>query len=339
MVIDQKTYQKILPPITRATKETDIQVKVDIRAVTQVNELQSQFIAEVAIHLKWKDPRITFKNLNGEGNFLDNEWKSAIWLPPLKFSNTFGNEPLITDSVSVQALREGNATIKPDEALNEGERYSGAENSLVLFGQYQHHFYCPFDLTEFPFDSQHCSIDIRVPLDLRQYINLLPWNLSFSGLKKLHQFHVTDPIFDISDNATMMKVVFTMHRIPSYLIQTAYVPSLCIIIMSILALYGDENQKNAAITLVLTSLLCLYTLFQNVLADVTKTAYLKYMDYWYIFSLGILFVIFLTLVGWELASKTQGRRIKKWSKLGIPLVAAIFVTCYWIQALWLYDAL
>ena len=217
--------------------------------------------------------------------------------------------------------------------------YSGAENSLVLFGQYQHHFYCPFDLTNFPFDTQRCSIDIRVPLDSRQYINLVPWNLSFSGRKKLHQFEVTDPVFDISDNGTMMKVVFTLHRIPSYLIQTAFVPSLCITIMSILTLYGNDNNKNAAITLVLTSLLCLYTLFQNVLADVTKTAYLKYMDYWYIFSLGILFVIFLTLISWDLTSKSMSNKIRKWSKLGIPLIASIFVACYWIQAqaLWLYD--
>ena len=100
--------------------------------------------------------------------------------------------------------------------------YSGAENSLVLFGQYQHHFYCPFDLTNFPFDTQRCSVDIRVPLDLRQYINLVPWNLSFSGLKKLHQFEVTDPFFEISDHGTMMKAVFTLHRIPSYLIQTIH---------------------------------------------------------------------------------------------------------------------
>ena len=215
--------------------------------------------------------------------------------------------------------------------------YSGAENSLVLFGQYQHYFYCPFDLTNFPFDTQRCSIDIQVPLDLRQYINLVPWNLSFSGLKKLHQFELTDPFFEISDNGTMMKAVFTLHRIPSYLIQTAFVPSLCITIMSILALYDNDNNKNAAITLVLTSLLCLYTLFQNVLADVTKTAYLNYMDYWYIFCLGILFVIFLILVSWELASKSMRTKIKKWSKLGIPLIATIFVMCYWIKVMWLYD--
>ena len=94
--------------------------------MTQVNELQSQLIAEVAIHLKWNDPRITFKNLNEQGNFLDNEWKSAIWLPPLTFSNTFGTEPLVNEDfnfISVQALREGNATIKTDSALNAGTRY------------------------------------------------------------------------------------------------------------------------------------------------------------------------------------------------------------------------
>ena len=126
LTLDKKTYQRIRPPITSKSKETNIHVKVDIRAVTQVNELQSQFIAEVAIHLKWNDRRITFKNLNDQGNFLDNEWKAAIWLPPLTFSNTFGNEPLVNEDfnfISVQALREGNATIKTNSALNAGTRY------------------------------------------------------------------------------------------------------------------------------------------------------------------------------------------------------------------------
>ena len=126
LYLDKNTYQRILPPITSISKQTNILVEVDIRAVTQVNELESQLIAEVVIHLKWNDPRITFKNLNEQGNFLDNEWKSAIWLPPLTFSNTFGNEPLIKvdfNLISVQALREGNATIKADSALNEGTRY------------------------------------------------------------------------------------------------------------------------------------------------------------------------------------------------------------------------
>ena len=104
--------------------------------------------------------------------------------------------------------------------------------------------------------------------------------------------------------------------------------------MSLMTMYCMERDIGIAVTLVLTSLLCLYALFQNVLADVTKTAFLKFIDYWYIFTLGMLFLIFLTLISWELGMDHKKKRyMKKVQKCGIPLIMILFVVVYTINAL------
>ena len=337
ITIDQKAYINILPP---SSEKTDVNVKINIISISQVNEINEQFVSELEIHLKWKDQRIKFKDLKESRNFLDAELKQAIWLPTLLFGNTFGNEPLIVndDSLSVQVLKEGQPIIKDRFHLDEGQYYLGSENSLVLFGHYQHYFHCHYDLTAYPFDTQNCSIDILVPMDLKEFIALKPWNLSFPGLKVLHQFLVTEPIFILTENDTKIQASFLLIRNPSFLIQTAYVPSLSIVVMSMMTMYFLERDVGIAVTLVLTSLLCLYSLFQNVLADVTKTAFLKYIDYWYIFNLSMLFVIFLTLISWELTMKHEKKRLmKKVQKCGIPILLVVFAVTYSTQAIKMYN--
>lgn len=95
------------------------------------------------------------------------------------------------------------------------------------------------------------------------------------------------------------------------------------------------------VTLVLTSLLCLYSLFQSVLSDVTKTAYLKYVDYWNMFTLGMLFVIYLALlINWTLDHNIRKSRGANWIKSlllwGIPILMIFFVSGYTIYATMLY---
>ena len=87
---------------------------------------------------------------------------------------------------------------------------------------------------------------------------------AFLGRKQLLQFTVTDdPYFNLTENGSMLKCSFTLHRNPSYLVINNYLPSLCMMTMTILPLYLNEEIHFAtAIMLVLTSLLCLYTIFQ-----------------------------------------------------------------------------
>ena len=59
--------------------------------------------------------------------------------------------------------------------------YRGNENDLLLFALHKHNFCCLFELSRFPFDVQKCSIDIKVPNEIQNYVTLHPKMLKYSG--------------------------------------------------------------------------------------------------------------------------------------------------------------
>ena len=185
LVIDENSYRKILPPILKNQK-TIIRIDMDIRSIKHINEVEMKFEAEVTVILQWRDPRITYKNLAADGNFLDTYWRDQIWLPQLTFTNTYGNLPLSIDangddSIVVEILNQGIPKANDLSKLDEGNTFNGNENNLQLFAQHQAHFDCSFELSKFPFDTQMCSIDIRIPNEIRKYIRFEPKMLNYSG--------------------------------------------------------------------------------------------------------------------------------------------------------------
>ena len=66
--------------------------------------------------------------------------------------------------------------------LHGGELFSGEENELLLRGNFQHNFQCTYDLENYPFDTQICSIDLKIPAEMRNYTYFTPKKLSYSWL-------------------------------------------------------------------------------------------------------------------------------------------------------------
>ena len=139
--IDKRSYRKIFPPVSKF--KTNIFVTMNIHSITNIDEMSMTFTAEVAIELQWKDSRITFKDLKSEGNFLDKVSQDQIWLPPLTFSNTDGNSPLLGEnSIKVEVLRQGSAKLNNLYQLNEGTYFKGDENDLLLYVDHECNFHC-----------------------------------------------------------------------------------------------------------------------------------------------------------------------------------------------------
>ena len=139
------------------------------------------FNADVEIKAKWKDQRIVFKNLANHGNVFDKFWQDKLWLPPLYFSNTKEDLSILNgDTVSVEVQRQGKPRFE-NWQLNEGTYYLGDENELVLYSKTECTFRCQFELSNFPFDVQKCSIDVMVPYEIRNYTTLKPEKLIYKG--------------------------------------------------------------------------------------------------------------------------------------------------------------
>ena len=161
----------------------------------------------------------------------------------------------------------------------------------------------------------------------------------------LNQFNIRD--FTISlERSWLVRAKFTLKRNPSFLIMNAYLPSFFTMVMTIASLFlNDQLHFSTTIMLVLTSQLCLYTLFQSSLEGIPQTAYMKMIDYWNMLAMTASLTNFFTLFLWEIL-KLRGIRISRFTleynqlkittRIVIPLITLLGVTCYWIMAGALY---
>lgn len=332
--MDDSTYRNILPPISEHGR-TELSVAVNIKSIDSIDEQAMTFNSKLSVHLYWKDSRITYKNLNNNGNFLSKELQQKIWLPLLTFSNTASNFLLTKDeSKTVQVLQQSKGQNRDFSHRNEAVLHQGHENELVLFGQYDLTFDCEIDLSKFPFDQQECSIDIAIPQDMSNLTVLKGRQITYSGPDQLLQFSVSPPFFNLTENGAKLKCVLELKRIPAYMIINCYLASASIILMTLVTLFlKNDMHFSTTIMLVLTSQLCLFTLFQTNLNDVPKTAYLKMIDLWSISALTIPFLIFFNLIIWEMAEQRMAG-LRKWEiwkfvcRLVIPSLSLLGLVVY-----------
>ena len=153
----------------------------------------------------------------------------------------------------------------------------------------------------------------------------------------LNQFNIRDFTASLENNGSKWEAKFTLKRNPAFLIMNAYLPSFFTMVMTIASLFLDDQMHfSTTIMLVLTSQLCLYTLFQSSLEGVPKT-YMKLIDYWNIFSMTVSLTNFFTLFLWEiLQSRGIHSQLKITARIVIPLITFLGVISYWIMAGLLY---
>ena len=158
--------------------------------------------------------------------------------------------------------------------------------------------------------------------------------LFFAGDKVLNQFGIQDPVLHLEKNGSKLKASFVLDRNPTFMIMNAYLPSFFTMAITIASLFlNDQIHFTTTIMLVLTSQLCLYTLFQTSLDGIPKTAYMKYIDYWNMFAMSVSLSNFFTLFVWEvLLYKGIQSPIKTITRVVIPLITFLGVFLYWTLA-------
>ena len=168
------------------------------------------------------------------------------------------------------------------------------------------------------------------------YMNIIPWLTlhTFSGEKVLNQFSVQEPEFHVDGNGSRVKAKFVLIRNPTFMIVNTYLPSFSTMVITIASLFLNEHiHFTTTIMLVLTSQLCLYTLFQSSLDGIPKTAYMKYIDYWNIFAMTVSLTNFFTLLMWEILQyRGIQSPMKTIARIVIPLITFIGVVFYCIMA-------
>ena len=236
---------------------------------------------------------MTNLNENDHLNTLTLESRQEIWIPQVVFYNTEIKTESLNDVKAFATVhRQGDYLRESGSKLHNAYLYKGQENPITLTRVYSEKFICDYDMAVYPFDVQKCSTIFIMKGNLGNFIQLLANSSSYLGPKDLPQYMVLETTiqeFTVPPNTNAVKVDITFGRRILSTILSSYLPTFLICLMSFATNYFKGYFFEAIVTVNLTSLLALTTLFVSILNSLPKTSYIKMIDIWLIFCLTIPF--------------------------------------------------
>ncbi len=237
------------------------------------------------------DGRLTFLNLKEDEdlNTLTAQEKSEMWIPRIIFFNTKEKIESETDEKAFATIkRDSPYKTKSREHLHNAHLFSGRLNPVSITRVYSEEFLCIFDMSVYPFDTQTCSISMIMKGNSGKFVYLLANSTNYLGPKDLTMYFVknvtiANDIVGSDINSVRVELVFKRRILSTIL--TTYLPTFLICLVSFSTNYFKPFFFEAIVTVNLTSLLVLTTLFISVSSSLPPTAYVKLMDVWLIFCL------------------------------------------------------
>ena len=165
--------------------------------------------------------------------------------------------------------------------------YKGKENPISLSRFYSTEFFCKFDMSWYPFDTQRCSIDLVLDEKFKNFLEFEMESLNFLGQKDLTLYFVKkvshrkikiDGIDSIIIETILRRRLFS-------LIMTIFIPTIVLNLVGHLSNLFKEDYFEATIALNVTVMLVLTTMFTSVSESLPKTSYIKMIDSWLLVSL------------------------------------------------------
>ena len=242
-------------------------ISITMLNILDVEELDGIWHPKFLLQMEWFDSRIQMQNLNDDMqlNVLVSEERNDPWIPVVFFNNHDKRKRLILDdNTSLVVRKEGNGTFNEGdyETLVRAQVFNGEENPFVFERSYSTDLECDFDLRNFPFDTQECFIELRVPLALTNKVELKAKKIGFENRIDLTQFHVQSSSVSTVDGKAYFIVVFK--RKFAYHLISVYIPSFSLLGISLVTLHISIDHFEANIMVHLTAMLVMYTLFQAI---------------------------------------------------------------------------
>ena len=146
--------------------------------------------------------------------------------------------------------------------LDAAEIFLGELNPILYRRTYSSKFDCNYNLESYPFDTQECKMELMVPPSLTDLVELVAQNITYLGPTKLAQFEIIKSTFHNEDGVAIFIMIFR-RRFANQLV-TVYIPSMCLLGITIITSYIETEHFEANIMVYLTTMLVMYTLFQAI---------------------------------------------------------------------------
>ena len=207
-----------------------------------------------------------------------------MWIPQIIFHNTENKRESVSDAATFTTIsRNGSYTLQETSFLHNAHLYDGFDNSVSINRAYSDKFLCKFDMRIYPFDTQNCSIHLIMKGNTGNFVKLVANKLAYLGPIDLNLYFVKETsLYDVKlrhgTEAVRAEIIFQRRILSTFL--TIFLPTFLICFVSFATTYFKPFFFEAMVTVNLTSLLVLCTLFISVSDSLPETAQIKMIDVW-----------------------------------------------------------
>ena len=294
------------PPPTSENEKIIIYTHVEITIIHHVDTINMLVTLTTIIHMRWKDPRLVFLNprLPKNNNFVSEEDAQKMWLPT--------DQIRLTNAIIGELQNDPNRKVQvyPDvpedndiESPYENRRYNGSYNFLEVHQRMKVKYNCTFNVYKFPFDSKKCEFgfkingrEIRIEEDAA---------LTYDGLKIIDQFKIESLASTVENTDEYTKYIFEIvfERVFTRQILKTFIPSFLFWILGYLTIFLEIDHSGDRFIGSLTVMLVLVTLLDLVNADLPETSYMKMIDLWFVWHIGIGFGVTMYHISLRMISR------------------------------------
>ena len=298
LLVLKDSYNKRVPPISaksgldRTIIPVSVGVSIVLMEVVSIDEVDHSIQLQFEAILDWKENRATYLNLKEKTalNEMKEEDIQQLWLPFIIYTNTDQKKTTRLGmewewSTSITITREANFTRADLYHVDETEIFEGAENGLTMRQTYTHRFQCNYLLSRYPFDTQVCTIKMNVrTLDL-ETVMLNPKELVMEQEEEMTIFHIIDKQLvyrNISRPQDGVFMFIVLKRKITSEMMTTYFPTIMLTAITFATTFFKPYFFEAALTVNLTTMLVMTTIFISKMDGLPPTSAIKMIDIWLI---------------------------------------------------------
>jgi hypothetical protein len=294
---------------------TQISVGIWVADISNIDSAQQTFTAEIAVVLRWKDPRLAHT-----GNGVVRYPREQIWHPRVG---------IVNETNSVSRKMPDSVEVEPDGTVTYRQRYVGA-------------FTQPLRLQSFPFDRQTFRVQLVAVRYQSNEVMFVPDQVWIrDGLKEaggispsvtlpdwtIEKWELKPLVYALSPHHQYSSYAFefTASRNVQYYILKIILPLVLIVMMSWSGFWIDPVNANSQISVAVTSMLTLIAYRYAVDTQVPRLPYMTRIDLFFLVStLLVFFSLIEVLVTTILDNNQQTERAKKIDRYCRVIFPAIF---------------
>ena len=262
-------YKKhLVPPVPGGQAKLEVNMSVIVVNILQIDVVGGFFRTRFILERRWLDSQLSYQNLNSDDmlNLMSLEEEESIWFPSVMAVNVASPDDVLEFEWDKQYNIERNPENKfiPIDVttVDNAYVYSGLENRHFIIKECTALWLCQFDMKWYPFDTQHCKMQLKNLNKHSYFTELKKGNLTYIGPKDLTEYVVKHYVMCDATFGSYagLEVQISLGRPLIGNILTVFIPCVILILICHLVNVFDENYLDMVIGVNLTALLVLATL-------------------------------------------------------------------------------